>query len=331
MDSDDEELDAEITDVEKPQGFCNKELVISLLTIVVLSVIHGAVESQTEGWDFLTSAYFTVQVFTTIGYGDITPKSVFGRLFTSFFILACLIVISYIINNLVSTVMDAQESCLSSTFEKAREIGFDQAHAQEQAAKKRKALIQFAATSALFVGFILFGTIFYSNAENCTCSYGVTEISNCTDTSYEVCEPTGQLKDFVGAFYFSVVTLTTVGFGDLTTASFPGRIVGLFWMVFGVCVTGTWIGAVQNMVFANDTERHETPKHKLGDTLFEKFDKDGDGKLNKAEYLAYELAQHKFVPMPILQTLMSDFDAMNTQDGLASFDEITGKLGTPYQ
>nr|WP_281291151.1 potassium channel family protein [Hyella patelloides] len=42
------------------------------------------------------------------------------------------------------------------------------------------------------------------------------------------------LKNFFDAFYFVVVTMTTVGYGDVTPLSQPGRVMTLFMILTGV-------------------------------------------------------------------------------------------------
>ena len=41
-----------------------------------------------EGWDPLDALYFSVISLATVGYGDITPQTALGKLFTIFFVLA---------------------------------------------------------------------------------------------------------------------------------------------------------------------------------------------------------------------------------------------------
>jgi hypothetical protein len=41
-----------------------------------------------EGWRMLDAMYFSAMTMTTVGYGDITPKTDIGRLFTIFYLFA---------------------------------------------------------------------------------------------------------------------------------------------------------------------------------------------------------------------------------------------------
>ena len=42
---------------------------------------------ELEGWSSLNSCYFLTVASTTVGYGDFTPATVYGRIFTSFYIV----------------------------------------------------------------------------------------------------------------------------------------------------------------------------------------------------------------------------------------------------
>lgn len=54
--------------------------------IFALYVLGGiSFYTSTENWSTVDSVYFISATFTTIGYGDITPKTDTGKIFTIFF------------------------------------------------------------------------------------------------------------------------------------------------------------------------------------------------------------------------------------------------------
>ncbi len=56
---------------------------------------------------------------------------------------------------------------------------------------------------------------------------------------------------FGSALWFSAVTMTTVGYGDKTPQSVPGRVVVFFWMFLGVVIISVFTGAVASSITAS--------------------------------------------------------------------------------
>jgi hypothetical protein len=66
----------------------------ALLLMAALTLLVGIVfYTQVERWSLVDALYFCVVTLGTVGYGDITPATDFGKIFTTFYIIVGLSVI----------------------------------------------------------------------------------------------------------------------------------------------------------------------------------------------------------------------------------------------
>jgi voltage-gated potassium channel len=79
-------------------------LLTTLVTIGVGSVVYHLV----EGWSWLDSIYFSVITLTTIGYGDYSPQTDEGKIFTIFYIVIGLGIILSFINTIYNHYNDVK-------------------------------------------------------------------------------------------------------------------------------------------------------------------------------------------------------------------------------
>jgi voltage-gated potassium channel len=59
-------------------------VLLALALILVATVFYWLV----EGWSLLDAVYFSVVTIATVGYGDLAPQSVIGKIFTICYIFA---------------------------------------------------------------------------------------------------------------------------------------------------------------------------------------------------------------------------------------------------
>ncbi len=75
---------------------------------------------------------------------------------------------------------------------------------------------------------------------------------------FEYSNSNGSIKTLFDAFWYSIVTLTTVGYGDLYPVTVPGKVVGLILILFSLGVLSYLIGQITHKI------QHYMEKKKLG-------------------------------------------------------------------
>src|SRR5215510_3455057 len=75
-----------------------------LLAIAVGTVVFYLV----EGWSLLDSLYVTAQTVTTVGYGDITPRTTAGKAFATLFMMVGVGVVLYALTTTVQSIVQSE-------------------------------------------------------------------------------------------------------------------------------------------------------------------------------------------------------------------------------
>ncbi|MDH5365544.1 MAG: potassium channel family protein [Cyclobacteriaceae bacterium] len=78
--------------------FKDKDYRDLLTTTLIIIGFGSAVYHYLEGWGWVDSLYFSVITLTTIGYGDFSPQTDAGKVFTVFYIIIGIGIILNFIN-----------------------------------------------------------------------------------------------------------------------------------------------------------------------------------------------------------------------------------------
>lgn len=77
--------------------------IIAVLALFV--VIVGTVSMHhIEKWAWIDSLYFSVISLTTVGYGDITPETDIGKLFTIGYLISGIGIMAALVNNVLKSL-----------------------------------------------------------------------------------------------------------------------------------------------------------------------------------------------------------------------------------
>ena len=179
---------------------------IIYLTIGVLIYAWKSNEfSGLETYSIVDALYFCVVTMCTIGYGDIIPVTPFTKLFSCLFVLIGFGFIDALVSGMVTYVLDKQEHLLLSAVEgshyrTAKKYFLNAKHGNRMRIRMKVGLALGVPVLCIFVG-----TMVMMQFE---------ELS------------------MIDAFYCTIMSVTTVGYGDHTFKTLYGRFFAAVWLLF---------------------------------------------------------------------------------------------------
>jgi voltage-gated potassium channel len=96
----------------------------SLVVLVLVTLLGGTIfYSTVEGWSVVDALYFSVTTLTTVGLGDLAPKTTIGKIFTVIYIFAGLSIIIGFIETVAKETLDRQSGGRDSSKEGQEDQG----------------------------------------------------------------------------------------------------------------------------------------------------------------------------------------------------------------
>jgi potassium channel subfamily K len=300
--------------------FRRLKVFLVIFGILLWIYIGYAYARDYEGWSALTAIYVIVQIVTTVGYGDITVSTEEGKFFMAFYVVLTILILGAIVTDCVDQMLQNNAAILRKHIQKVHKMKNNET--RSYILELLREFEHLIVSAIVFGFFVAFGTVFYATYESCTCSYGVSHVKDCIDGVDEICAATGgYVKTWTDAFYMSVITLTTVGFGDHAPRSDVGRAVGCVWMLFGVVATANFASAFGTLIIGAQKNDHRLGK--VTEEIFQKIDKNKDGVIERREFRTYALLKFGLVSYEDLDEIDNLFDAIDTDgDGTLSHDEV---------
>ena len=87
----------------------HRKLTYVIIVIVIILFGSATFYHYVERWRYLDALYFSAATMTTVGYGDITPKTDAGKIFTIFFVFAGVGIALYGISLIAAHFVETRE------------------------------------------------------------------------------------------------------------------------------------------------------------------------------------------------------------------------------
>mmetsp|Transcript_5041 Transcript_5041/g.6528 ORF Transcript_5041/g.6528 Transcript_5041/m.6528 type:complete len:334 (+) Transcript_5041:72-1073(+) len=253
-----------------------------------------------EEFTFTDATYFLMVTLTTVGYGDLTPTSQASRLFTLFFVLFGIAIVAVALVEIAEYIMKQRGALLKKTqADIIKKAGADEESVRVKTSnpfwERAKAFVHAHPIIGVTVNFGLYAVItggIYAGIENWA---------------------------FMDGVYFSIITGTTVGYGDISPTSVGGRWLSVLFLPFAVIFVSTQLSQLANILLgkSEDSKLKALLAVDLSLEALLNMDTDGDGEISEFEFLKFMLSSAGMADEDMLDTLHKRFLEMDA-DGSGS-------------
>ncbi|XP_019169736.1 PREDICTED: two-pore potassium channel 3-like isoform X2 [Ipomoea nil] len=260
-------------------------LIIYLALGVSLYTFFRENFTASETHPVVDAIYFCIVTMCTIGYGDITPTTPATKMFSILFVLVGFGFIDILLSGMVGYVLDLQENYLLKTL-KCK--GAHDPGSYIIDVKKGRMRIRTKVGLALGVVVLCIGI-----------GVGVMHFV--------------ERLGWLDSFYLSVMSVTTVGYGDRAFKSLPGRVFASVWLLVSTLAVAR---AFLYLAEARVDKRHRRmAKWVLDQSMtvsqFLAADIDNNGFVSKPEYVIYKLKEMEKVSEKDILLICRQFDKLD--------------------
>ncbi len=126
----DARVDAFLADPASPRKATQVMIALTVVTVLAGAVVIWLFDPEEDFPDFATSLWFTLQTVTTVGYGDVTPDTSFGRAVAGVVMVVSIAFMTIVTALVTSTFVDAAQSRRRKAESDAKSDADDRVHAR---------------------------------------------------------------------------------------------------------------------------------------------------------------------------------------------------------
>ncbi|XP_043725963.1 two-pore potassium channel 5-like [Telopea speciosissima] len=289
------------TQIQKPQLDANSIIVRQSILFLIIYLSVGVLIysfnrdyfSGLETHPVVDALYFCIVTMCTIGYGDIAPLTPATKLFACAFVLVGFGFIDILLSGVVNYVLDLQDNMILTTIRAgagARAGGFS-AKKYIFDLEKGRMRIRIKVGLALGVVILCIGT-------GTMILYFVEDLG------------------WIDSVYLSVMSVTTVGYGDRAFKTLPGRLFASVWLLFSTLAVAQ---AFLYLAEARIDKRHRRITNWVlhRDITVEDLlaaDVNHHGFISKSEYVIYKLKEMGKIGEKDILQICNQFKKLDPND-----------------
>jgi hypothetical protein len=256
-------------------------LIVLLYILLSAATIYLLEKHSSQPLDYFESLYFIVITLTTVGYGNYVPKTPAGKIFICFFEMIGLSIVAAALGALMSQLINATRTERQENAAASSPVSPDlQSKQWGKEPDMGRALLDTDESTAS-------AGSSSSMVQTKSIGYWISSLAKPL-TRMAVMSACGTIfmcahnhMQFVDGFYWSIITLTSVGYGDITPTDTAGKAFTLVYAIVGVGVFGDCLGRFVSLWVEMEDERKVQAFIKKGVTrqTIREIDNDADAEV----------------------------------------------------
>jgi potassium channel subfamily K len=280
---------------------------------MVVSVI--AFSFVFEKWTIIDSLYFAVSTFTTCGYGNLTPTTPAGQVFTIFFAIYGVIILGVFIGVVGHSISEAQTRALKKLNKGRQEEILETLFAEDDS--QRKECDELIREGLLYDHASLMDNI--KGVVWAELPAIILVAAAALVLGYREQWP------IISTIYFCIMSATTTGFGDYTPTTQIDKVYCIFFLPLAVAVFGEILGRIAGVYIQRKVHRAEIKFLHRSVTRCDlgRMDANKDGMVDMEEFLTFMLVALQKVDRESIDDLKTIFRSLDKNgNGMLDKDDL---------
>jgi potassium channel subfamily K len=284
-------------------------------TVIYMGIAVIAFSFVFEKWTIIDSMYFAVSTFTTCGYGNLTPTTTAGQIFTIFFAIYGVIILGVFIGIVGHSISQAQTRALKKLKKERQEEILETLFTEDERDRKES-------DELIREGLL---------SDHASLMDNIKEVVGAELPAILLVSAAALVLGIregwtlVSTIYFCIMSATTTGFGDYTPTSQIDKVYCIFFLPLAVAVFGEVLGRIAGVYIQRKVHRAEVKFLHRSVTRCDlgRMDVNKDGMVDMEEFLCFMLVALQKVDRESIDDLKTIFRSLDKNgNGMIDQDDL---------